>query len=124
MVAGLDVADGDLTLAQVELWHSRLDALLVCAGEHVLRREARMRLRDYVRGLLAQVGRKNTWQIAEHVGHATPDGLQHLLARGVWDPEKVRDTVRDYVVEHLGAPDGVLIVDETGFIKKGTDSTG
>lgn len=124
MVAGLEAIGDDAALDQVELWRSRLDELLVQVGEHVFRREARMRLRDYVKGLLAQVGRKNTWQIAEYVGHATPDGLQHLLARAVWDPEKVRDTVRDYVVEHLGAPDGVLIVDETGFVKKGTASAG
>src|SRR5947209_4434433 len=83
-----------------------------------------MRLRDYVKGLLAQVGRKNTWQIAEFAGHATPDGLQRLLARAVWDPERMRDEVRDYVVEHLGAVDGVLIVDETGFVKKGRASAG
>jgi len=124
MVAGLEATGDDAALDQVELWRSRLDELLVQVGEHVFRREARLRLRDYVKGLLAQVGRKNTWQIAEYVGHATPDGLQHLLARAVWDPEKVRDEVRGYVVEHLGAEDGVLIVDETGFIKKGTCSAG
>lgn len=124
MVAELEVISGSPALEQVELWRARLDELLVRAGEHVFRREARMRLRDYVKGLLAQVGRKNTWQIAEHVGHGTPDGLQHLLARAVWDPDRVRDEICDYVVEHLGAEDGVLIVDETGFVKKGTASAG
>jgi SRSO17 transposase len=109
MVAGLEVISESAALDQVEVWRSRLDELLVRVGEHVFRREARMRLRDYVKGLLAQVGRKNTWQIAEYVGHATPDGLRHLLARAVWDPEKVRDELRDYVVEHLGAHGGVLI---------------
>lgn len=124
MVAGLEVISESAALDQVELWRSRLDDLLFRVGEHVFRREARMCLCDYVKGLLAQVGRKNTWQIAEYVGHATPDGLQHLLARAVWDPEKVRDELRDYVTGHLGADDGVLIVDETGFIKKGTASAG
>ncbi len=124
MIAELEVVKESAALEQIELWRARLDELLVRAGEHVFRREARMRLRDYVKGLLAQVGRKNAWQIAEYVGHATPDGLQHLLARAVWDPEKVRDELRDYVIEHLGAADGVLIVDETGFIKKGTASAG
>ena len=124
MVAGVEVTGSDAALDQIELWRTRLDELLVRVGEHVIRREARMRLRDYIKGLLAQVGRKNTWQIAEYVGHATPDGLQRLLARAVWDPERVRDEVRDYAAEHLGAEDGVLIVDETGFIKKGTSSAG
>ena len=83
MVAGLEIAGEGVGLDQVELWRSRLDELLAQVGGHVFRREARMRLRDYVTGLLAQVGRKNTWQIAEYVGHATPDALQRLLARAV-----------------------------------------
>ena len=74
MVAGLEVISDGAALDQVELWRSRLDELLVQVGGHVFRREARMGLRDYVKGLLAQVGRKNTWQIAEYVGHATPAG--------------------------------------------------
>jgi hypothetical protein len=74
MVARLECTSESIVLDEVELWRSRLEELLVRAGEHVFRREARMRLRDYVKGLLAQVGRKNTWQIAEYVGHATPDG--------------------------------------------------
>jgi len=90
-VAGLEVVSDSTALDQVELWRSRLDALLMRAGEHVFRREARTRLRDYVKGVLAQVGRKNTWQIAEYVGHATPDGLQRLLAHAVWDPERMLD---------------------------------
>jgi len=69
MVAGLEVISDGAALDQVELWRSRLDELLVQVGEHVFRREVRLRLRDYVKGLLAQVGRKNTWQIAEYVGH-------------------------------------------------------
>jgi DDE superfamily endonuclease len=68
-----------------------------------------LRMREYVKGLLGQVGRKNSWRLAEHAGHATPDRFQRLLARAVWDPAAVRDEVRDYVFEHHGAPDGVLI---------------
>ena len=83
MVTELEVTGEDVALDRVELWRSRLDELLVQVGEHVFRREARTRLRDYVKGLLAHVGRKNTWQIAEYVGHATPDALQRLLARAV-----------------------------------------
>jgi SRSO17 transposase len=77
-----------------------------------------------VRGLLADLPRKNCWTIAEHAGDATPDGLQHLLAGAVWDHDGVRDDVRDYLVEHLGDPAGVLVVDETGDLKKGTRTVG
>jgi SRSO17 transposase len=77
-----------------------------------------------VLGLLADLPRKNCWTIAEHAGDATPDGMQHLLARAVWDADQVRDDIRDYVVEHLGDPNGVLVVDETGDLKKGTHTVG
>ena len=75
-------------------------------------------------GLLADLPRKNCWTIAEHAGDATPDGMQHLLARAVWDADAVRDDLRDYVVEHLGDPEAVLVVDETGDLKKGTTTVG
>jgi len=75
-------------------------------------------------GLLSGLDRKNCWTIAEHRGHTTPDALQHLLARAVWDADAVRDDLRGYVVDHLGDPGAVLIVDETGDVKKGTHSVG
>ena len=75
-------------------------------------------------GLLADLPRKNCWTIAEHAGQATPDGMQHLLARAVWDEDGVRDDLRAYVVEHFGDPAAVLVVDETGDLKKGTDTVG
>lgn len=78
----------------------------------------------YVRGLLAPLERKNSWTLAERAGEAAPDGMQRLLATADWDADAVRDDVRAYVVEHLGDPDGVLVVDETGFLKKGTKSAG
>jgi SRSO17 transposase len=78
----------------------------------------------YLRGLLGNVGRKNGWQLAEHAGEPTPDGMQRLLATAEWDPDLVRDDLRAYVVEHLGDPGAVLVVDETGFLKKGTTSVG
>jgi SRSO17 transposase len=71
-----------------------------------------------------QRGPKNGWQLAEHAGERTPDGMQRLLATADWDPDLVRDDLRAYVVEHLGDPGGVLVVDETGFLKKGTTSVG
>jgi SRSO17 transposase len=81
-------------------------------------------MQDYVRGLLGPVGRKNGWQLAEYAGHGTPDGLQRLLASCRWDPDEVRDDIQAYVAENLGCPDGVLIVDDTGFLKKGVTSAG
>jgi SRSO17 transposase len=73
---------------------------------------------------MGQVERKNGWQMAEHLGEAGPQGVQRLLNRADWDTEAVRDDLRAYVVEHLGGPDGVLVVDETGFLKKGSKSVG
>ena len=67
---------------------------------------------------------KNGWQLAEQAGDATPYGVQHLLSTYVWDANLVRDDLRDYVVEHLGDVHGVLVVDETGFLKKGNKSVG
>jgi len=77
-----------------------------------------------VLGLLADLPRKNCWTIAEHAGDPSPDGMQHLLARAVWDHDGVRDDVRAYVVEHLGDPEAVLVVDETGDRKKGITTVG
>jgi SRSO17 transposase len=109
-VDGVSEVEG-VFVAEIGRWMERLDELLVRVGNHVFRREPRLRMREYVKALLGQVGRKNSWQLAEHAGHGTPDRFQRLLARAVWDPQSVRDEVRDYVFEHLGAPDGVLIVD-------------
>jgi hypothetical protein len=88
------------------------------------RAEPRARVREYVSGLVAGLERKNGWTLAEHAGEACPDGMQRLLRRADWDVDGVRDDVRGYVIEHLGDPDGVLIVDDTGFLKKGTRSAG
>jgi hypothetical protein len=77
-----------------------------------------------VLGLLADLPRKNCWTIAEHAGQTSPDGLQHLLAGAVWDHDKVRDDVRDWLLEHLADPEAVLVVDETGDLKKGTHTVG
>ena len=88
------------------------------------RAEPRARSRRYLAGLLGRVERKNGWQLAEYTGEKTPDGVQSLLARAKWDADEVRDDLRGYVVEHLGDPEGILVVDETGFIKKGEKSVG
>ncbi len=86
--------------------------------------EPRRRARAFVLGLLSGLRRKNCWTIAEQAGDAAPGGMQHLLAAARWDAGAVRDDVRAYVVEHLGGPAAVLVVDETGDLKKGTASAG
>jgi SRSO17 transposase len=88
------------------------------------RAEARKRVGRYLRGLLAPVERKNGWQMAEELGDPNVHGVQRLLAEADWDEEAVRDDLRAYVIEHLGEASGVLVVDETGFIKKGKKSAG
>ncbi len=81
-------------------------------------------MREYVSGLVAGLERKNGWTLAEHAGEVAPDGMQRLLRRADWDVDGVRDDVRDYVVERLGEHGGVLVVDDTGFVKKGIRSAG
>jgi SRSO17 transposase len=86
--------------------------------------EVRARVRRYLAGLLQRVERKNGWQVAEAIGERGPHGVQRLLTGAVWDAEAVRDDLRAYVIEQLGEDDGVLIIDETGFPKKGIHSCG
>jgi SRSO17 transposase len=93
-------------------------------GRHFRRAEARQRARGFLQGLLAPVERKNGWQLAEELGERGPRGVQRLLGEADWDEEAVRDDLRDYVSEHLSGEDGVLVVDETGFVKKGKKSAG
>jgi SRSO17 transposase len=106
------------------VWGRDLDDLFLRIGSRFGRADLRRRMRDYVRGLLAPVGRKNGWQLAEFAGHRTPDGLQRLLNRAAWDADDVRDDLQAYVAERLGEDGGVLVIDDTGFIKKGTTSAG
>jgi SRSO17 transposase len=108
----------------LQAWVGGLDELFGRVAGRFFRAEPRRRARAYVRGLLAPLAGKNGWTLAEVAGDATPDGMQRLLNAAHWDTDGVRDDVRAYVVEHLGEPGGVLIVDETGFVKKGTKSAG
>jgi SRSO17 transposase len=105
-------------------WQELFEELLGRVAGRFSRADLRWRARAFVRGLLADLPRKNCWTIAEHAGDSTPDGMQHLLARAVWDQDKVRDDVRDYVVDHLGGPQATLVIDETGDLKKGTHTVG
>jgi SRSO17 transposase len=93
-------------------------------GSRFRRVEPRRRARAFALGLLAELPRVNCWTVAEHAGDSSPDGMQHLLARAKWDADGVRDDVRGYVLEHLGDPGAVLVVDETGDLKKGTATAG
>jgi SRSO17 transposase len=105
-------------------WARALDELMGRLGPRFGRVEPRRRALAYLRGLLAPVERKNGWQLAEAAGDRTPDGMQDFLGRMRWDADAVRDDLRAYVVEHLGDPGAVLVLDETGFVKKGTKSVG
>ncbi|HZA83380.1 MAG TPA: IS701 family transposase [Actinomycetes bacterium] len=111
-------------MEEVRAWAAGLDALHARIAGRFARAEPRRRALAYLRGLLGAVTRKNGWQLAEHAGERTPDGMQRLLATADWNPDLVRDDLRGYVVEHLGDPQAVLVVDETGFLKKGTTSVG
>jgi SRSO17 transposase len=110
----------------IERWSAYLEELHSRIAHHFLRPEVKERTYRYLSGLLADVGRKNSWQMAEAIGEVTPRGVQHLLNDARWDPDAVRDDLREYVVEHLGEDkeSGVLIVDESGFLKKGEKSVG
>src|SRR5438105_2907606 len=101
-----------------------LAELLVRIGSYIRRAEVRSRVGCYLQGLLAEVPRKNGWQMAEQLVEANAHGVQRLLEEADWDEEGVRDELRTYVVEQLGAPEGILVVDETGFVKKGKKSAG
>ena len=107
----------DLVVAELDRVHARI-------VDRFTRSEPRARSRKYLCGLVAGLERKNGWTLAEQAGEVCPDGMQRLLRRADWDVDGVRDDLRDYVIEHLGEPEGVLIVDETGFVKKGTRSAG
>ena len=93
-------------------------------GSRFRRVELRRRARAFVLGLLAELPRKNCWTIAEHAGDPSPDGMQHLLARARWDAGGVRAGTRGCVTGHLGDPGAVLVVDETGDVKKDTATAG
>lgn len=114
----------DATIEEIQVWASGLDALAARLAGRFARREVRARARSYLQGLLSPVERKNGWQLAEHAGDETPDGMQRLLAAARWDADAVRDDLRAYVLDHLADDQAVLVVDETGFLKKGVKSVG
>lgn len=108
----------------VRAWGQQLDEVARRIGARFPRSETRDRVRAYLIGLLGPVQRKNAWQVAEQIGDADPYGVQYLMGRAEWDPDEVREDLRGYVVEALGDSEAVLVLDETGFLKKGTKSAG
>ena len=114
----------ELTVATVREWTRELTNMERRIGARFPRWDARCRAGAYLRGLLSPVERKNGWQLAEVNGDETPYGVQHLLGRAVWDADAVRDDLCAYGIEHLGDPHGVVVIDETGFLKKGRHSVG
>jgi SRSO17 transposase len=114
----------DLDLVDVQAWRVYWDEIERRIGAVFARAEARTRAMAYLAGLLSPAERKNSWQLAELSGAPNPYGFQHLLGRADWDAEVLRDRLRAYVTAYLHAPDAVGVIDETGFLKKGTHSAG
>jgi SRSO17 transposase len=111
-------------ISQIAVWQEELHALHERIAPHFQRPEVRARAGKFLVGLLDPLERRNGWQLAEALGEHSPDGVQRLLRTARWDAEAVRDDLRAYVVEHLGDPEAVLVLDETGFLKKGSKSVG
>lgn len=114
----------DLGVAEVSGWAAGLEEVHALIAPRFARSEPRARVAGYLRGLLAPLERKNGWTLAEDAGEPSPDGMQRLLTGTDWDADRVRDDLRGYVVDRLGDPGAVLVVDETGFLKKGNRSAG
>jgi SRSO17 transposase len=112
------------TLVEVAGWAGALEQLVAGLASRFYREAGVQRALSYLRGLLAPLERKNGWQLAEAAGDVSPAAMQDFLTRTRWDADAVRDDLQDYVVEHLGDEAAVLILDESGFLKKGTCSVG
>lgn len=105
-------------------WEMELEKVREWIEPRFARPEIRARAVSYLKGLVASVERKNGWQLAEFAGELSPTNIQHFIGRASWNADEVRDDLRHYVDLHLGHAKGVLIIDETGFLKKGTKSAG
>lgn len=108
----------------VDRWRAGFDEVLDRIAPRFARCEPLRNAGALMLGLLSDLGRKNCWTLSERSGHASPDRLQHLLGRARWDADEVRDDLRSYVVDHLGDHEAVLVVDETGDVKKGDCTVG
>lgn len=108
----------------IEDWVQAYNELVSKVGLRFERSQSRRQLSAYLQGLLSNAQRKNSWQMAESLGETTPYGIQQFLYRAKWDADEVRDDLQGYVMVQLGEPGGVLVVDETGFLKQGDHSVG
>lgn len=108
----------------IQAWEEQFQSLHQRIARHFVRAEPRRRALAYVKGLTSPCERKNGWQLAEMAQESCPDGMQRLLNQALWDADAVRDDLRQYVVEQLGDAEAVLVIDETGFLKKGCKSVG
>ncbi len=113
-----------LLLSPEELWKSLFDRMCERIGPSFARSETRERVKSYLSGLLRPVERKNGWQLSEEAGYANPYAIQYLLNRAVWEADLVRDHLQAYIREMIGDPNGISVLDETGFLKKGKKSVG
>ncbi len=113
-----------MTIEELEQWQDEFDAFHARFADLFERSESREQARKYLRGLLAQAERKNSWQVAEAVGDRIPDRMQRLLYRVPWDADAARDRLQQFVIETFADPEGIGVVDETSFVKKGTHSVG
>ncbi len=109
---------------ELEQWQDEFDAFHARFADLFERSESREQARKYLRGLLGQAERKNGWQVAEAVGDRIPDRMQRLLYRVPWDADAARDRLQQFVIETFADPEGIGVVDETSFVKKGTHSVG
>ncbi len=113
-----------LPILDLDVWRAGFDGVFARIAGRFAQVQTRRRARSYLLGLLSRTERKNGWTLAEQAGELTPDGMQRLLNHAAWDADQVRDDLRVYVADHLGHEQGVLVADETGFLKKGTKSAG
>jgi SRSO17 transposase len=112
------------TASHVCRWVQELSQLHARIAPRFARPEPRRRALAYLQGILSEISRKNGWQLAEHAGEARPDGMQRLLSSAVWDADEVRDDLRSYALEQLGCESAILVIDESGFPKRGKHSAG
>src|SRR5919205_1036618 len=118
------IAESKAAVVEAERWAQGLAALAERIRGRFSRSELRERATAYLRGLLSPAERKNSWQLAEEAGERKPYGFQHLLGRAEWSADQVRDDLCAYVREHFSDAGAVLVIDETGFLKKGVKSAG
>lgn len=108
-----------LSVQDVSQWATEIQAVAERIGPRFSRKDLRQHANQYLQGLISRIERKNGWLMAEELGEKSPTNLQHFIARASWSADEVRDDLQQYVCQHLGHKNGILIINETGFLKKG-----